>query len=157
MTVRLLKVSVETVDPTRWGWPVMHGTDEIACGYETSRQSPQNVGDLPYSNGCRRRRSNHSHLIYVENPSQFGTLASTRPLAPKSLMRNTVPGKGPTREFAFHWGKSSNVESDPINRTIRSPVLQQPLHNFTGIRLRFERSLGDGCRPVQTNLCQKRR
>jgi hypothetical protein len=45
MTIRLLEVSVEPVEPTRWRWRVMHGTDEIACGYETSRETAQNVGD----------------------------------------------------------------------------------------------------------------
>ena len=34
----------------------------------------------------------------------FRALASARPLAPKSPMRNTVPGNGPTREFCISLG-----------------------------------------------------
>jgi hypothetical protein len=46
MTVRLLEVAVELLHgPTRWKWRVMHGTNEIAYGYETSRETAQNAGD----------------------------------------------------------------------------------------------------------------
>ena len=45
MTVRLLEVDVECIEPTRWRWRVSHGTDEIAYGYETSRETAQNAGD----------------------------------------------------------------------------------------------------------------
>ena len=45
MTIRLLEVSVECIEPTQWRWRVLHGTDEIACGYETSRETAQNAGD----------------------------------------------------------------------------------------------------------------
>ena len=46
MTIRLLEVSVECIEPTRWRWRVLHETNEIACGYETSRETAQNAGDF---------------------------------------------------------------------------------------------------------------
>jgi hypothetical protein len=45
MTVQLLEVSVESVEPSRWKWTVVHGTDEVASGYENSRETAQKVGD----------------------------------------------------------------------------------------------------------------
>jgi len=43
--VRLLEVNVTAVTPTRWKWNVSDGTVEVACGYETSRESAQIEGD----------------------------------------------------------------------------------------------------------------
>jgi hypothetical protein len=43
--VSLLEVSVTAVTPTRWKWHVSDGLVEIACGYETSRETAQIEGD----------------------------------------------------------------------------------------------------------------
>jgi hypothetical protein len=43
--VRLLEVNVTVVAPTRWKWNVSDGLVEIACGYETSRETAQVEGD----------------------------------------------------------------------------------------------------------------
>lgn len=45
MTVRLLDVSVEAIEPTRWQWRVVDGAIEIASGTETSRETAQIKGD----------------------------------------------------------------------------------------------------------------
>jgi hypothetical protein len=46
MTIRLLEVSVEALEPTRWKWRVSdRSATEIACGYETSRETAQAKGD----------------------------------------------------------------------------------------------------------------
>jgi hypothetical protein len=45
MKVRLLEVSVEALEPTRWKWSVLDSATEIACGYETSRETAQAKGD----------------------------------------------------------------------------------------------------------------
>jgi hypothetical protein len=43
--VRLLDVAVISSAPTRWKWSVCEGPIEIACGYETSRETAQIAGD----------------------------------------------------------------------------------------------------------------
>ena len=45
MTVRLLEVSVESTEPARWRWLVSDRANEIASGYETSRETAQVKGD----------------------------------------------------------------------------------------------------------------
>jgi hypothetical protein len=44
-TARLLEVAVSSSAPTRWKWSVSEGPTEIACGYETSRETAQKEGD----------------------------------------------------------------------------------------------------------------
>jgi hypothetical protein len=43
--VRLLEVNVAAIEPTRWKWNVSEGEVEIACGFETSRETAQIEGD----------------------------------------------------------------------------------------------------------------
>jgi hypothetical protein len=43
--VRLLEVNVTPVEPTRWKWKISEGDVEIACGFETSRETAQIEGD----------------------------------------------------------------------------------------------------------------
>jgi hypothetical protein len=44
--LRLLDVNVTcVVAPNRWKWAVSEGAVEIACGYETSRETAQIEGD----------------------------------------------------------------------------------------------------------------
>ena len=57
MTIRLLEVAVDRVEPARWRWRIMHGTDEIACGYEKSRENAQNEGDSALFEFLSERKS----------------------------------------------------------------------------------------------------
>jgi hypothetical protein len=45
MAIRLLEVSVSAVDPVRWKWCVLSGINEIAAGFESSRETAQREGD----------------------------------------------------------------------------------------------------------------
>jgi hypothetical protein len=45
MALRLLDVSVPVVDPMRWKWCVLHGTGELAAGFESTRETAQRQGD----------------------------------------------------------------------------------------------------------------
>jgi hypothetical protein len=41
MTLRLLEVSVAAIDPVRWKCRVLNGINEIAAGFESSRETAQ--------------------------------------------------------------------------------------------------------------------
>jgi hypothetical protein len=41
MIIRLLEVSVEATEPTRWKLSVMDGATEIACGYKHRVRPPK--------------------------------------------------------------------------------------------------------------------
>ncbi len=45
MIPRLLEVSVAAVEPVRWKWCVLHGGNEIAAGFESTRETAQREGD----------------------------------------------------------------------------------------------------------------
>jgi hypothetical protein len=44
-SIRLLEVSVESVEPTLWKWRIRDRNVEIAHGYETSRETAQIRGN----------------------------------------------------------------------------------------------------------------
>jgi hypothetical protein len=44
-SIRLLEVSVESVEPTLWKWRIRDRNLEVAHGYETSRETAQIRGD----------------------------------------------------------------------------------------------------------------
>jgi hypothetical protein len=45
VSVWMLEVTVEAIQPSLWKWRVCHGDAEVAYGYETSRETAQICGD----------------------------------------------------------------------------------------------------------------
>jgi hypothetical protein len=45
MAPRLLEVSIAALEPMRWKWCVLHGANENAAGFESTRETAQRKGD----------------------------------------------------------------------------------------------------------------
>lgn len=49
LSIRFLEVDVTYIEPNRWKWTVFESDVEVACGFETSRETAQIEGDSALS------------------------------------------------------------------------------------------------------------